>query len=131
MRLSATAWRRLWRGVGWFGVALLIYLWLTPNPPEIPVEQGDKIGHVMAFAVLMLWWAQLYFGRARLLIAAALLALGVGLEFVQGWTGYRNFEYADMLADLVGITIGCWLGPPRLPNWFLLSQRWFVRAETK
>lgn len=121
----------MWLGVGWFGVALLIYLWLTPSPPEIPVEQGDKIGHVAAFAVLMLWWAQLYFARSRWLIAAGLLALGVGLEFVQERTGYRNFEYADMLADLVGIIAGFWLAPPRLPNWYLLSRRWFVRVETR
>lgn len=127
MRVSATAWRRLWFGVGWFGVVLLVYLWLTPRPPKIPVQEGDKIGHVMAFAVLMLWWAQLYLARARWAIAAGLLLLGIALEFVQQWTGYRNFEYADMLADLIGIVAGCLLAPPRLPNWFLLSQRWLAR----
>ncbi|PWT72130.1 MAG: VanZ family protein [Proteobacteria bacterium] len=129
MKVSAVGWRRFWVGVGWFGVALLIYLWLTPIPPEIPIEQGDKVGHVAAFAVLMLWWAQLYFSKTRWWIAAALLALGIGLEFVQEQTGYRNFEYADMVADLGGIALGILLAPPRLPNWFLLSKRWFARPD--
>ena len=57
--LSNTLLRRLWVGIGWFGVVLLIFLSLTPQPPEIPIEQGDKFGHAFAYAMLMYWWAQL------------------------------------------------------------------------
>ena len=127
MKLSEEAIGRIWIGVGWFGVALLIYLSLTPTPPEIPIEQGDKIGHIAAYGVLMLWWAQLYLLPRRAWIASGLLALGVALEFVQGWTGYRSFEVADMGADLAGILLGWILAPPRLPNWFALSKRRLVR----
>ena len=127
MKLSERAVGRIWIGVGWFGVALLVYLSLTPTPPEIPVEQGDKIGHVAAYAVLMLWWAQLSLTSKRGLIAFGLLAMGVALEFVQGWTGYRTFEYADMGADLAGILLGWTLAPPRLPNLLALSKHWLAR----
>jgi len=130
VRLSAGVLRRVWAGIGWFGVALLIYLSLTPNPPEIPVEQGDKLGHVMAYAVSMLWWAQLYFARKRWRAAVGLLALGVGLEYVQGWTGYRTFDYVDMATNLVGIAIGWLLAPPRLPSLLALSGRWFGRLQS-
>jgi VanZ family protein len=39
-------------------------------------------------------------------VIAALVGLGVGLEFVQGWTGYRSFDVMDMLADSVGVLLG-------------------------
>ena len=99
--------RRFWSGIGWFGVALLIYLSLAPKPPTIDMAFGDKIGHLLAYGTLMFWWAQ-HFGttRKRFELAAALIALGIAIEFVQGWTGWRAFEYADMVADAAGVLLG-------------------------
>ncbi len=115
--LSNTLLRRLWVGIGWFGVVLLIFLSLTPQPPEIPIEQGDKFGHAFAYAMLMYWWAQLLpAARQRLRVAAALLALGIAIEYVQGWTGWRSFDYYDMLADAIGIALGWLIAPPRTPD---------------
>ena len=120
-KLSPVLLRRFWIAVGWFGVALLIYLSLTPQPPEIPVEQGDKIGHILAYATLTYWWAQLLVTtRRRCWLAAALLALGVAIEYVQGWTGWRSFDYYDMLADAVGIALGWAIAWPRTPDWLAL-----------
>ena len=34
------------------------------------------------------------------------LALGVALEFMQGWTDYRTFDVADMAADALGVAVG-------------------------
>ena len=99
--------RRLWCGVSWFGIALLLYLSFTPQPPEIPMDQGDKLGHALAYAVLMYWSGQLLPGmRRRMGLAAGLVALGIGIEFVQRWTGWRSFDYYDMLADAVGVALG-------------------------
>src|SRR4029079_4971886 len=114
--LSNTLLHRLWVGIGWFGVVLLIYLPLTPQPREIPIEQGDKFGHAFAYATLMYWWAQLLrAARERMGLAAALLARGISIEYVQGWTGWRTFDYYDMLADAVGIALGWLAAPPRTP----------------
>jgi len=99
--------RRYWRGVGWFGVGLLIYFSLTPQPPEIPLAQGDKLSHALAYAMLMYWWAQLLVTtRHRLWLAAKLVGLGIALEYVQGWTGWRTFEYFDMVAGGIGVAFG-------------------------
>ena len=55
----------------------------------------------------MFWFGQLYLERrVRLGYALGFAALGVALEFVQGWLGYRDFEIADMVADAVGVTLG-------------------------
>lgn len=110
--------RRFWLGNGWFGIALLFYLSLTPQPPEISVEHGDKFGHALAYAMLMYWWAQLLVStRQRRWLVAGLIGLGIAIEYVQGWTGLRTFDYFDMLADAVGVTFGGVLAAftPNLP----------------
>src|SRR5437867_3489618 len=93
--------RRVWIGIGWVGVIAVIALSLIPSPPQLlPVDQGDKVEHMLAFGSLMFWFAQVYLQRrGRVATAALLAALGVAIEFAQGQTGYRSFEYADMIAD--------------------------------
>ncbi len=121
--LSPTLVKRCWIGVSGFGIALLFYLSLMPQPPEISVEHGDKFGHVLAYAVLMYWWAQLFVStRQRLWLAAGLTGLGIAIEYVQDWTGLRTFDYFDMLADAVGVTIGGILAACT-PNLLVLARR--------
>jgi VanZ like family len=117
---------RAWITIGWAGVIAVTVLSLIPVPSQlIPLEEGDKAAHLVAFGGLMFWFAQVYLQRgARLATAVLLLALGVAIEFVQRETGYRSFEYADMGADCVGIVLGWMLAPPRLPNLLAWSQRW-------
>jgi VanZ family protein len=99
-------------------VLLVIYLSLTPAPPHLPVRQGDKLSHALAYFALMSWFANLYGVLAqRLMFAGGLIALAVALEFVQRWTGYRTFEIADMAAGAVGVAAGWLLAPPLLPNY--------------
>jgi VanZ family protein len=109
--------RTLWLVVGWFGVGLTIYLSLTPHVPDFGVEHGDKLEHLLAYGTLMLWFAQHYSNPPQRRLAAGLLvALGVGLEFAQGLTGWREFSYADMTANAAGVCLGWLLAPPRLPS---------------
>jgi VanZ family protein len=114
----------MWIAIGWFGIGLVIYLSLMRDPPGIDIEQGDKLGHIAAYATLMFWFAQLTDSWARrVVIAIALVALGVGLEFAQRETGYRTFDYADMAADAIGVGVGWLLASPRLPNLLSMLQR--------
>lgn len=111
--------RRLWLIMGWTLVLLVVYLSLTPDPIRVPVEEGDKVGHVLAYGTLMIWFANLYPSTvARVAFALGFVAAGVALEFVQRWTGYRSFEVADMIADAAGVAAGWVIAFPRLPNFF-------------
>ena len=116
--LPASTFRQAWLIVGWCGVVGVIVLSLIPNPPDlVPVEQGDKVEHIVAYGMLMFWFAQVYAARGtRALIAGLLVALGVGLEYVQGWTGWRDFSYGDMAADVTGVALGWLIAAPRTPN---------------
>ena len=105
---------RLWTGVAWLGVALLIYLSLGKIQAGLPGPNGDKYGHISAYAVLTFWLMQLYDGwRERRGTVLALLALGILLEFAQSLTNYRQPDPADALADALGIAVGWLLAPPR------------------
>jgi hypothetical protein len=99
--------RRAWLAGGAGFVGLVIYLSLTPDPLAVPSVENVKTGHVLAYFWLMLWFSQLWHrSLPRLVLALALLALGVGLEYAQRQTGYRTFAYADMRDDLIGIAAG-------------------------
>ena len=122
--------RRAWTAVGYLLIAFVVYSSLTPAPIDIPVEHGDKYGHVFAYGALMLWFAQLHAGsRSRALWACAFVAMGIALEFVQQLTDYRTFETADMIADACGVLVGWIVAPPRTP-WLiqLIESRWLARA---
>ncbi len=108
--------RRMWLVIGWLLVALVVYLSLTPRPLDIPVEEGDKLGHLLAYGTLMLWFAYLYCGTGRWRAALGFAALGVVLEFLQEATGYRTFDVWDMVADAAGVLCGLALAPPRMPH---------------
>ncbi len=122
--------RKLWLVIGWLLVLLVIYLSLVPIAIEVPVDEGDKFGHVAAYVVLMFWFSNCYETlNTRSRFAIGFVALGVGLEFVQGGTSYRTFEVADMAADAIGVALGWALAPPRLPNFLRSIEKFFQRHQ--
>lgn len=99
--------RPLLVAIGWAWAAAIVWLSVTSSPPHIDVEQGDKLGHLGSYGLLMLWFALLYARpRVQLAYAAAFTAMGIALEFVQRRLGYRDFEVLDMVADLTGVLLG-------------------------
>lgn len=116
---TASRGRLLWFAFGWLLLAAIVWLSLTPSPPEPGVEFGDKLGHLAAYAALMFCFARASASaRARLGWAAACVALGVALEFAQGALGYRSREVADMIANAAGVALGWVLAQahPRLAH---------------
>jgi VanZ family protein len=110
-------WLPLWLATGWLLVASIIYLSLTPAPPSVDLPEGDKLEHVLAYAVLMFWFAQMYYRtRSRLPFALGFVLLGIALEFLQAFTDTRQFEIADMIADAAGVALGWIIAPPRTGN---------------
>ena len=109
--------RGVWHVFGLGFVALVVYLSLAPTAPDAGTLAGVNTGHVLAYAWLMFWYAQL-FARTppRLGIAMALVALGIALEFLQALTPTRHFDYADMRDDALGV-IGGWMFAALTDRW--------------
>jgi VanZ family protein len=93
--------------LGWIWAIAIVSLSLMPAPPEIDLEQGDKLGHFAGYGILMLCFAVPYPSRnTRLGYAAGFIAMGIGLELAQGALGYRHYDAFDMLANALGVLIG-------------------------
>jgi VanZ family protein len=92
---------------GWLYAAALVWLSLSPSPPDPGIEFGDKLGHFLAYGVLMFWFCYLYRSRStRIAYGAGWIVLGVAIEFAQGASGHRSFELADMAANALGVAAG-------------------------
>ena len=116
--------RPLWLTLGWLLVAAIVWLSLTPTPPKIELEGGDKLGHLASYGALMFWFCQLYSGRgARLGYGAGFVLMGVALEFAQGALGTRSFDPADMLANALGVALGWALALITRGSLFLQVER--------
>ncbi|MFN7474950.1 MAG: VanZ family protein [Burkholderiales bacterium] len=95
----------------------------------MPISQtipgGDKLHHLLAYAGLMLVWRLAMpqaNTRTQLKLAILLMLMGVAIEFAQGLTPHRFFEWADALANATGVCLG-WsvaalLIRVRPSNWF-------------
>jgi VanZ family protein len=100
--------RRIWIMLGWVLVISVIYLSLTPDPQPTPVRFGDKIGHFAAYATLMGWWHQIDRNAYRL--ALLFVLMGLSLEILQSFTGFRQADIFDMVANTIGVGIGLFIG---------------------
>jgi VanZ family protein len=127
-RTHSLQWLRLWVTIAWLLVGAIVYLSLMPAPPDVDLSDGDKVAHLLAYAVVTLWFVQIYESpRSRVVIALGLVLLGIGLEFLQGYSGYRSLEIADMGANAGGVVLGWVSAPPRTPNVLVRIERYMTR----
>ena len=98
---------KLWLSLGGLLIVLIWYLSLIPNPPDTGIDNGDKLGHFLAYGLLMGWFAQIYIQlKPRLWLMLGFILMGVLLEVLQGMTAVRTYSYADMAANTTGVFIG-------------------------
>ena len=113
--MNRTMLRRAWWIVGYGLVAAIICLSLMRDAPLLPNDTGGHMSHMLAYAVVMAWFAQIELSRPeRARRALMLAALAIGLEFLQGLTSYRHFDVRDMVAGILGVASGWLLAPPRV-----------------
>lgn len=73
------------------------------------VPGSDKLHHSLAYFACMFCWGQVYIRPlSRLKLAILFIAMGALIEYIQGLTPYRAFEWRDMAANSVGV-ITAWL----------------------
>ena len=97
-----------WRLSLAFALAVITALSLLPLGPGAPTTGWDKTNHVLAFTLLAMLASRAWPARPGGALAA-LLAYGGLIELVQSLTGYRSAEWADWLADAIGLLLGWYL----------------------
>ncbi|WP_199174214.1 VanZ family protein [Roseateles chitinivorans] len=101
-------WRSAWRLL--FLAVVLGASWLafSPHPPRVADLGWDKANHFAAFGTLAIVGMQCFAAgpRRRWIVLAMLLAYGVLIELVQSQIPGRDAEARDVLADMIGASIG-------------------------
>lgn len=94
--------QRWWMALGCLMVAAVIALSLLSVSGPVTAPGFDKIYHAIAYGAMMFWWGMVQ-PRRRIAWGLALVALGIGLEFAQSFTGYRTLDRWDALANSCGV----------------------------
>lgn len=104
---------RLFKAVFALCALAVMVLSLLPLGPDAPSLGWDKANHLTAFALLAALGCRAYPNRTAA-VMTGLLAYGGLIEVLQSFTGYRMAEWADLLADALGLPLGWvlarWLG---------------------
>ena len=83
----------------------VMVLSLSPMEPDAPSLGWDKANHMAAFAVLALLGCRAYPSHTGFVLAGLLIYGGL-IEVLQSFTSYRQAEWADLLADALGLPLG-------------------------
>jgi VanZ family protein len=95
------------KGAFWVCFVVTSALALMPGSYLPPVfNWWDKAQHAMAFGTLTLLAALAYPAVSKFRIGFLLLALGVLIEVLQYFSGYRYGDWQDAVADGVGVLVG-------------------------
>ena len=117
---------RVWLGAWICALLATIVVSLLPVflLPVVP-PGGDKLEHLVGYALLSSAAVQLFCGRRALARAAiGLVALGVALEIAQGaFTATRQMDAMDALANTGGVVLGMAMALTPLRDLLLRLQR--------
>ncbi len=108
--LRYTQW---WLAIGIILIVALIIASLMPVPTVMTTfpAHTDKLEHLVAYFVLMGWFVQIYHLPAqRLRLALFFIILGLLLEVLQGVSGIRQADWADMVANSLGVLLAWQIG---------------------
>ena len=103
-----------WRMLALIMLAVVVTLSLVPDPPQPPGPLSwDKLQHTVAYAFLAWWFLQAWEGRRSLAWCVFLVAVGCGIEGLQGLTPMRQPSLLDAIANTLGVALGglLWRGP--------------------
>ncbi|MEO7937574.1 MAG: VanZ family protein [Burkholderiaceae bacterium] len=96
---------RFWRLALAALLVVVLALSLLPLGPDAPTTGWDKTNHLLAFSTLAVLGCLAYPGRTPTTLLA-LLGYGALIEVLQSFTDYRSAEWADLLADALGLLVG-------------------------
>ena len=117
---------RWWLVFGWAWIIIAIVVCLLPGralPPTTLVS--DKFEHFLLYGFLMVWFAGLYPRARYVMIAVALLLMGIAIEMAQGAMNLgRTADVRDVIANSIGVGIGLTLSLLGLGGWAQWIDGW-------
>ena len=121
---------RRWKIAGIFLLAMVLAMallpadWFLPGDSDWSFFISDKWLHGVTFAVLALWFAGQYARDSYWRLITGLVAFGLLIEVTQNMVSYREAEWMDLLADLIGIGFGIAIALAGLGGWCVRFEEW-------
>ena len=121
---------RRWKIAGTFLLAMVLAMALLPPDWFLPGDFDwsffitDKWLHGATFAALALWFAGQYARDSYWRLITGLVAFGLLIEVTQNMVSYREAEWMDLLADLIGVGFGIAIALAGLGGWCLRFEGW-------
>lgn len=81
---------------------------ISKHTSEISIPYIDKFIHFFIYVVFAILW-RLAIGISKtktILFVLAAIAYGLVIEIAQQYTGYRSYEWQDVIANSLGIIVG-------------------------
>ena len=112
--------KHLWYACGF---ALLMFIAIGSLMPVSGDVGNDKLAHVIMYTMPSIWFSLLVDRPGSLWkIFLGLTAYGLLMEVFQGLTDYRTMEFADALANGLGILTGLFF-------YFTPCRRWLSAID--
>ncbi|MFK8031959.1 MAG: VanZ family protein [Gammaproteobacteria bacterium] len=112
-----------WWLLGFSLVALVIYGSLASGGLIVDVRLWDKLKHLIAYAVLGVYFSSLVTRRALWAVLLIFMIMSIVLEFLQGASGHRQFEVADMVFNGLGLILAALLANLGMRYWCQTIER--------
>ncbi len=98
----------LWLSIGWLMLVVIAIAMAVPTPNvDVAIDYADKWVHVLAFATLAGWTAQIYRPSPALAWRGlGLLAFAAATELMQAIIPWRSGDWGDFIADALGVALG-------------------------
>ena len=114
--------KHLWYACGF---ALLMLIAIGSLMPVSGDVGNDKLAHVIMYTMPSIWFSLLVDRPGSLWkIFLGLTAYGLLMEVFQGLTDYRTMEFADALANGLGILLGLFF-------YFTPCRRWLSAIDNR
>lgn len=128
--MSYLHYRLLWQGVAY--VLLAVILIASLLPVEHLPKNNDKVSHFLSYGILSAYWCLVFHAlefKKKINIALGLIVFGGIIELLQGASGYRYAEWADVWANSLGVIVAMLVLPKKAHHWlqsldaFVFSKR--------
>jgi VanZ family protein len=83
-------------------LSIFIFSLIPGGNGEGLFPHSDKVGHAIAYFSVTYWFSNLFPRNKHLALVIKFTLQGIFIEFLQRMTGYRTFDYLDMLANFSG-----------------------------
>ncbi len=96
--------RKIWLSIGYALLSMTAVLSLIPGPD---IGGGDKLVHFVTYALLSGWFSLIVkYSRTLWAVLLGLIAFGLLMEYLQGFTSYRRQDIDDAIANSAGVMVG-------------------------